>query len=157
MPTIDAPITACLKCSGPLFDNRGNLKTPKSPHFRCRDRDCGEAYWLKAKPVTKAVATTATTAEGTESRKINWAQVQRDYYAAAYCAAHGLAKAVGCKLTDLDQSAVQAGAATLLIQLERQGHRIGTLAPKPVVPKPPTAEELSEVPEALQQDEEVPF
>ena len=160
MPTIDAPITACQKCGSELWDNRAQLKTPKSPQFKCKNQDCGEAYWIKgAKPAAPKQTPQAAPVKAPVG-PVNWSQVQRDYYAAVYCAIHGLAKAAGCAVKDVPFEAVQAGAATILIQLEKQGHRIGTLAPKPPTPKPPkppTAEELAEVPEALQATDDLPF
>ena len=46
MAKIQEPITACLKCSGPVWDNRGNKKSPKGPDFKCKDTDCAEGFWL---------------------------------------------------------------------------------------------------------------
>ncbi len=163
MPTIDAPITACQVCGGPLHDNRNNKKNPKGPDWRCQNEACLDdkgyrtSYWLKQKGPARTVPPTASVKP--PLGPVNWAQVQRDYYAAVYCAIHGLAKAAGCAVKDVPFEAVQAGAATILIQLEKQGHRLGTLAPKPAAPKPkpPTAEELAEVPAALQDDGDVPF
>lgn len=147
----------CPQCGGEMWDNTapGAKKNPKGPDFKCKDKICAHAMWLPKAKAATPVASKATVQAPPST--VNWSQVGRDYYAAAYCAAHGLAKAMGCELKDLDQSAVQAGAATVLIQLEKQGHRIGALAPKPKVPKPPTKEELAEVPEPLQDGEEVPF
>ena len=45
---IKEPITACLKCQGDVWDNRGNKKNPKSPDFKCKDKDgCGEGFWFE--------------------------------------------------------------------------------------------------------------
>ena len=91
------------------------------------------------------------------SATINWRQIQRDYAALLYTAAHAFTSALGCTIAQLDQRAVQAAAYSILGKLEAQGHRLGTLSPKPVV-KPPTKEELAEVPEALAQtDDDLPF
>lgn len=53
MPTIEGPITECLKCGGPLWDNRQNKKSPKGPDFKCRDKACDEAYWLPKQSAPK--------------------------------------------------------------------------------------------------------
>ena len=146
----------CPQCGGEMWDNTapGAKKNPKGPDYKCKDKDCAHAVWLPkgTKPAAKA-ATPAVKPAPTGA--IDWSQVQRDYTAVIYTAAHALAKGLGCAVTDVDQQAVQAGAATLLIQLEKQGHKLGTLAPKK--PKPPTKEELSEPPAALQDDSDVPF
>lgn len=34
------PVPPCPKCGGPMFDNRSNKKTPRSPDFRCKDKEC---------------------------------------------------------------------------------------------------------------------
>ena len=44
MPTIDAPITTCLKCQGEVWDNRGNKKNPNGPDLK--HKDTGEGLWL---------------------------------------------------------------------------------------------------------------
>jgi hypothetical protein len=68
--------------------------------------------------------------------------------------AQGLARALGCKVADLDQQAVQAGAATLLIGLTSGGRQLGSLRPAPAPkPQPPTAAELATVPAALADEE----
>ena len=41
MSNLGVPIpTSCPRCGGPLWDNRANKKTPKSPDFRCKDKEC---------------------------------------------------------------------------------------------------------------------
>lgn len=152
----------CPKCGGPMWDNTvpGAKKSPKSPDYKCKDKECAEAVWLDKKTAKKPAPDTPAPTAPVANGALSWPQIQRDYAVAAYTAAHALARALGCAITDLDQQAVQAGAATLLIQLERMGHRLGTLAPpKPKVPKPPTPQELSEPPAALAAtgDDGLPF
>lgn len=43
----DVPV--CKDCGGPVWDNRGNKRSPKSPDFKCKDRDCEAAGWLDKK------------------------------------------------------------------------------------------------------------
>lgn len=69
MPDVLEPITHCLKCGGEVWDNRKDKKNPKSPDFKCKDKDgCGEGYWLakgaKAAPArTKPVIAQSYDAE----------------------------------------------------------------------------------------------
>lgn len=51
-PQATAPGTPalCQKCGGTEFwDNRDRKRTPRSPDFRCKDRECGEGVWLRSK------------------------------------------------------------------------------------------------------------
>jgi hypothetical protein len=36
---------SCPKCNGRMWDNRVGKKNPKSPDFRCRDKQCDGLYW----------------------------------------------------------------------------------------------------------------
>lgn len=47
MATVYEPIDKCQKCGGPVWDNRVNKKNPKGPDWKCRDKSCDEAFWLK--------------------------------------------------------------------------------------------------------------
>ena len=46
MPNVMEPIDTCQKCGGPVWDNRVDKKNPKGPDFKCKDKDCGEGFWL---------------------------------------------------------------------------------------------------------------
>ena len=49
-PQADGAPASCRKCGGTEFwDNRDRKRTPRSPDFRCRDRECGEGVWLRSK------------------------------------------------------------------------------------------------------------
>ena len=66
MATVYEPITKCPKCGSGVYDNRGSEKSPKSPQFKCKDKACAEAFWLKspedgpAKPTQKPTPTRHT-------------------------------------------------------------------------------------------------
>lgn len=37
----------CPECGGPMWDNRGDKPSPRSPDYKCKDKDgCGHAIWL---------------------------------------------------------------------------------------------------------------
>ena len=46
MPNVMEPIDTCQKCGGPVWDNRVDKKNPKGPDFKCKDKECGEGFWL---------------------------------------------------------------------------------------------------------------
>jgi hypothetical protein len=42
------PVTECLACGGPVWDNRGDKRSPKHPDFKCKDKaGCDWAGWLQ--------------------------------------------------------------------------------------------------------------
>lgn len=49
-PAIEGMPTVCRKCGGTEFwDNRDRKRTPRSPDFRCKNKDCGNGVWLNSK------------------------------------------------------------------------------------------------------------
>lgn len=44
--TTPATAPACLKCGGPMWDNRESKKNPKAPDYKCKDKGCDGAIWL---------------------------------------------------------------------------------------------------------------
>jgi hypothetical protein len=40
----------CPKCDGPMWDNRESKRQPRSPDYRCKDRNCDGSVWLTPKP-----------------------------------------------------------------------------------------------------------
>jgi hypothetical protein len=47
MPDVTEMPVRCTACGGTEFwDNRNDKKNPKSPDFKCKDKDCNEGYWL---------------------------------------------------------------------------------------------------------------
>lgn len=49
---------ACPKCSGRMWDNRGDKRNPRAPDFKCRNRGCDGVLWpgqhWTAVPATEA-------------------------------------------------------------------------------------------------------
>lgn len=74
-----------------------------------------------AKAAPAAAAPAPTSEEAREDIIRRWVELKESYALAAYVAAHGLAHALGTVVSDLDQQAVQAGAATILIRAEQLG------------------------------------
>ena len=53
----------CEKCQSDMWDNRKNKKNPKGPDFKCKDKECGFAVWLKADEKAKLEAEEKAQAE----------------------------------------------------------------------------------------------
>ena len=117
----------CEDCGGPCYDNRKNKKTPNSPDFRCKDRDCGWAHWLteKGDPSRKAGFKKAKASPGGESaRDKYWADkeeqdranfnVYRREHAQEIAVAYVAGMAPGVQRPDL------AGFKALVLAFEEQ-------------------------------------
>ena len=46
----------CEKCQGDMWDNTKKKLSPKSPDFKCKDKECGFAVWLKPEERAKLEA-----------------------------------------------------------------------------------------------------
>ena len=42
-----AGVPVCAYCGGQVWDNRKNKKSPKGPDFKCKDKQCGAAAWVR--------------------------------------------------------------------------------------------------------------
>jgi hypothetical protein len=40
-----SPAPRCPDCGGEVYDNRGNRPSPKSPHFKCKNKACASVGW----------------------------------------------------------------------------------------------------------------
>lgn len=143
------------------------------------------------KPTAQSAAARPANGNGTPppappDRKVallnGWRRLFADYVMATKIAAHGLAAAKGVKIADLNEQAIQAGAATVLIEGSRRSlesfpgmaKRLFEPKPKPAAPTPRTpipaqAEpspakgergslDFTDFPEKLdEEDEELPF
>ncbi len=142
----------CPLCSGEMWDNRakkaaGTYK-PGAPAFACRDKDCKGRIWddpppARAKmppPPTPVPAATKPAATGAPAKVapvdvLDWGLLALHYQKATAAVVVGLTRALGCQANDLDQQAVQAGAATLLIRSDLGMYRKAA-PPPPPAPKP---------------------
>ena len=43
----DDEVPECDYCGGDVWDNRGDKRTPKSPDYKCRSKQCGGAAWMQ--------------------------------------------------------------------------------------------------------------
>ena len=61
-------MTECPKCGGPVYDNRADKasgkKGKKWPDFKCKDRDCNFAKWLKPKGAASEAPSNGASASG---------------------------------------------------------------------------------------------
>lgn len=43
----------CPQCGGPCWDNREGKRNPKAPDYKCKNKSCDGAIWLKDEPITE--------------------------------------------------------------------------------------------------------
>lgn len=128
----------CPKCSGPMWDNRNNKRNPKSPDFKCKNRECGHAIWEQRERSGPGMPAAAP-ANG----KWTWGQLAKLYEGSLKIAEKTLAASAARTKLPLTSDNLLAGAATLFIAASRDGIR--PVAPPP--PPPPAPEQLPEPPE----------
>ncbi len=124
----------CPDCGGPMWDNRGDKKNPRSPDYKCKDKNCGKAVWEEK----KAAKPDTPTGNGGYSL---------DDLGNLYARCYQMAKQV---VGDTD---TVAAAATLFIGAQRE--RLHAARPRPK-PKP---ESFDDFPAALrvEHDDDLPI
>jgi hypothetical protein len=140
MANVFGPIDKCERCQSAVWDNRTNKKNPKGPDFKCKNPDCGEAFWL-AKEKTAPRAGTSVPKPG--KPVMTWHDLQVIYGKCLDIAVLETAKIAKAhtKLALPSWDNVMAGSATLFIQAVREGLRV--VDHKPV---PKTKEDFAEDP-----------
>jgi hypothetical protein len=133
------PVTECLACGGPVWDNRGDKRSPKHPDFKCKDKaGCDWAGWLQAPGGKPRSAPDAAPAPAVR-QPYTW-----DSLALTYRKCYQIAEKVVGKTPD-----TVAATATLFIQATKQGLS--------VEPKP-TRASFEDVPDALRDDgDDLPY
>lgn len=121
----------CPKCNtSEMWDNRQSKRNPKQPDYKCKDKDCGHAVWLKPKQET------ASAKPVERSPKWTWPALSVTYERCLLIARKHTEK---LKPTPAD---VLAATATLFIAATRDG------VAEPVRPKPaPVPEATATEPE----------
>lgn len=135
---ITAPLDKCMKCGGPVYDNRQKKLSPKSPDFKCQDQTCGEAFWLKAKSLPAAPRGSGGSGYQRTAKWESWVKLQAAYWRCLNIAKTQILKALPNALP----SDILAGAATLFIAVARDGV-------KEPQPPPPPAQPLDEKPKEI--------
>lgn len=102
----------CPKCNGDMYDNRADKPSPKHPDYKCKDKDCGHAVWLKSKEEKPKGAPTAPRARWT-------AMGLMEVYAACLKVAIKTVRAqLGDEVANAD---ILAATATLFIAASKDG------------------------------------
>jgi hypothetical protein len=117
---IEAAIEKCLKCGGPLWDNRADKKTPKSPDMKCRDKACAEPYWI-GKPRPKSAGPGQPTPSYVKADKWTWETLQQTYHKCLAIAAKESTTFVNATKIPVTGADVVAMAACLFITASRDG------------------------------------
>lgn len=134
----------CPKCNSEMWDNREDKKNPKSPDYKCKDKTCGHAIWLDKKQK-------AAPKDAPRAPKWTWQTLYRDYDRCWRLVEKVMVDSSKRTKLGFTTADLHAAAATVFIRATQDG------VAEP--PKPVMAAELSERPEALDDDEDdgLPF
>jgi hypothetical protein len=128
----------CPVCGGEMWSNAGRKKTPKSPDFKCKDKECGKAVWLKPKAPQNGGGRSDTGASYT------WEEL-----ALTFKRCHEIAvKVVGASPAEV----TQAATATLFIGAQKVGLKVSRSKPTP-----PPKEDFEEPPFDDVPEDDLPF
>jgi len=119
----------CPDCGGAMWDNRETKKSPKQPDYKCKNKSCDKAIWLK----TKAENAAAPAANG--KPPVSGAPLAMVYGECMEIASRAVKHYIGESATAAD---VIAATATLFIGATQTGRPVKALPkPKPAPPPPP--------------------
>lgn len=148
---LDAPCEVCGE--NKWWDNTESKKSPKAPDFVCANKECAgkDGYksgrWLpkggkkvEKKPEGGRITPDDTTPDERGEKVFSW-QALTYTYGKLYAAVCKTVVANFPEGTALDQNAIQAGVATLLIQGEKA--HIPLLHPRKKEPVPPFEQDTS--------------
>ncbi len=122
----------CPDCGGAMWDNRQTKKNPKQPDYKCKNKQCDKAVWLKAKD--DASRSSSGPVQGAGSVPVQ-RPLGRLYFECLKVAKASLKEVMGDKTTI--EAVVQA-AATIFIGANQTGAPLHTPKKvKPVAPPPP--------------------
>lgn len=153
----------CPVCSGEMWDNRTTKRNPKQPDFKCKNKQCAKAVWEQPRAGGNGQSG-GNKANGFQREKWTW----NDLFM-AYDICHGRIRTTLGK--DAPHEAVQAGVATMLITAEKLNmagpdtlkKRAAAPKPKPAPPQPPPPppapppESFDDFPDALREEDDLPF
>ncbi len=132
----------CPDCGGAMWDNRQTKRNPKQPDFKCKNKQCDKAVWLKPKGENGGGSRQASGSGQTS------APVQRPlgrlYFESLKIAYSSLKEVMGDKAT---AESVVAAAATIFIGANQTGaplfapKKIKVVAPPPPPPEPEYADD----------------
>lgn len=136
----------CPKCNNSeMWDNRVNKRNPKGPDYRCKDKDCGHAIWIDAKPKKGEAKPNGYTAKWTGSQLAQlygWAFLHAGHAVVEFAKLHKVGFTVG--------EAVQATATLFIAATNHSAPKAKTVkAPEPPLNEPP--------PQLADDDDDLPF
>ena len=109
----------CPKCGGEMWDNRVDKKNPKSPDYKCKDKNCAHPIWLgKYAPASGAEvpAKRVVPVGGQPGAKSDWLILQERYENCIGVATQAY-HAIGKTLSD---EAFVSAVAALFIQASKE-------------------------------------
>jgi hypothetical protein len=142
----------CPDCGGAMWDNRESKKNPKSPDFKCKNKDgCGKGVWEKKGDA--APANRSSNGNGhapiTATRPLGPLYNECMVFAKAACAHH-----FGDHATP---DVVVAATATLFIQATKGDAPIRAPKPAPAPPPPPPPPPAPASSDRYYEDDPLPF
>lgn len=143
----------CPDCGGAMWDNRLTKKKPTQPDYKCKNKACDKAVWLK----TQAENATASngTGNGTQSAAAPRGRALGPLYVECLDFAK---KAIPHYLgTGYSSADIIAAAATLFIQATRDGAPIRVPKAKPAPPPPPPPPPVEEFAGFPEEVDDLPF
>lgn len=149
MAKILGPITECQKCGGPVWDNRANKKNPKGPDYKCKDKNCNEAFWFDSAPLAKANAPKqqANGAPKPGGQKWTWQELSTTYERSLKLAEKHMEQLGKRTKIAVTTDNIISAAATIFIAVSRDG----------VKPLAPQQQPLDERPQQFDEGEDMPF
>lgn len=111
-----------------MWDNRVDKRNPKSPDFKCKNKNCNEAIWEKRDAVAPSNGNGAVHSAQSTQRALGPLYNECLDFARKACAHH---------FGEVEPGDVISAAATLFTQAVRDGLPIRAAKPAPAPPPPP--------------------
>lgn len=142
-----------------FWDNRENKKNPKSPDYKCKNKNCdvgnGYGFGVYVRDFPEGVAAPAKST-GNGRPPVTWKQLQRAYHECVAMAIHEAGE-IGKTGTPVVAADVAAMAATLMITRDKVNCWPEQVAPTPPpAPKPPPPPPPDED-QGYSNDDDLPF
>lgn len=138
----------CPKCGGPTWDNRNDKRNPRSPDYKCKNKQCGEGVWEKKSAIAPAVSNGNGHGAPLGGRPL----------ATLYYDCLDVAKRIVSKqLANPTNEEILSATATIFIAASRDGAPLLPAKPAPAPPPPPPPPAPEPVPDPYYDNRDLPF
>lgn len=129
----------CPKCGNEMWNNIGNKRNPRSPDWKCKNRQCGHAIWDEpSAPRTSGVPPT--------SGKWTWGQLSKLYGNSLLLAEKHVVLMGERRHVAIASAEILSAAATIFIAASRDGVKAEVRTPPPSPPEPEQVPDEEDVP-----------